>query len=340
MHSLFKKYVRAALEFIDKWYVLHNIHHVHGSRPSTGAAEEFTVVSLVKNVECFLDEFVLYYQMLGARHIYLIDNGSSDNTIEVSKRYDNVTLYSTSLDFSSFESRIRRYFITQFFSLSWVLCVDADEHFDFPCSSKLTMLDFIAYLNEHDYTAVTACMLDMFPREQYEKLPDESFSAVYKYVDISEIRKEAYPTDWYCSRGNKIPEGVISYSGGIRKKITDASNNYLLIKHPLIYVANDVVPFTHPHYSANISVADVTCVLLHYKFVMGFEDRMKQIASDKRTHYDWALENEACIKSISISSDGNIFFSENAIEYQSVEDLSEKGLLFISTRYHHWCCKE
>lgn len=340
MYSRLKKYVRAALEHLDRWYVLRNIHHLVGEKPSSIKQDEYSVVSLIKNVEYFLDEFIQYHQRLGAKHIYLIDNSSSDHTIELSTKYERVTIYTTTLNFSLYESRIRGYFIKKYFPMSWVLCVDADEHFDYPCSNKISMSDFITYLREHSYTAVAACMLDMFPREKYSNLPEGSFSSVYKYVDISEIRKEVYPTDWYCSRGNKVPKGVISYSGGIRKKISNASGDYLLIKHPLIYVTNDLIPFTHPHYSANLSIADVTCVLLHYKFVMGFEKRMEHIATDKESHQDWARENRACVESLSVTSGENIFFSENAMEYQTVEDLSDKGLLFISTGYKNCCCKD
>ena len=325
-----KSAYRDALNYFDEQHVLYNIRHRHGVKPSASNAGEFFVVCLVKNGEEYIREFVDYYINLSAKHIFIIDNNSTDNTIDIAKSHDKVSVYSTKLKFASYESKIRRYFLKHYFKHSWVLCVDVDEHFDFPGRNEISMYEFIGYLNRYKYTAVTACMLDMYSVETQANTSLPGFSDMYPFVSIDTIDKASYPNTW-LTRGNIVPDNVGIYMNGIRKRALKSNHEFLLTKHPLMYISKEIIPFTHPHYCAFAKIADVVCVLLHYKFTAGFLTRAKQISLDPKTHPIWAQENLAYVKYFA----ENKYWSNesNSYRYTSATDLATKKLLYISDLY-------
>ncbi|MGE5469640.1 MAG: glycosyltransferase family 2 protein [Bacteroidota bacterium] len=323
--SLFRK----AIDYIDDRYVLSRIRHVHGKKPWHLPENEFHVVTLVRNGEAYMREFIEYYIRLGARHIFIIDNRSDDRTGEIAREYDCVSVYATSLNFSSHETKIRKCFLQYRFRLSWVLCVDIDEHFDFPGADDISMREFIDYLNTRKFTAVNACMLDMFS-DGAGPATGQPFRLAYPYVNVGAIDKAAYSVDWLV-RGNTVPTGIGIYKNGIRKKALQTDHEFLLVKHPLLYISPEIIPYTHPHYCAHARIADVSCALLHYKFTAGFLERARQIASDPRTHPTWAKENALYVEHFS----RNEYLSEpeSAYRYISATDLADREFLHVSAAY-------
>lgn len=328
-----KKLYHRLAAYLDQQYILHHIRHVHGVTPVPLKNEEFYVFCLVKNGEEYIDEFVRHYQNLGAKQILLIDNLSEDRTIEKAKSYENVTVFTSPLHFAQHECRMRRSFLKHFCKNAWVIAVDIDEHFDFPGRGQVAMQQLIAYLNTHEYTAVTACMLDMFTVDSKCQDTPTEFSVRYPYTDIADIEKSTYPVNW-LTNNNIVPQGIGIYKNGIRKLALQTDHEFLLVKHPLMFVDQSIIPFTHPHYCANARIADITCVLLHYKFTQGFVARAKRIAEDLESHHVWAKENQLYTEYFSHSNLDN--FAEIAYPYLSVDDLVEKQFLYVSQTYFYY----
>jgi len=329
--SYVKQLYHRLADYLDHQYILHQIRHVHGARPRPLTNQEFYVFCLVKNGEEHIDEFVRHYRALGAKQILLIDNQSEDHTVEKAKSYENVTVFSSSLHFALYECRMRRSFLKHYCKNSWVMAVDIDEHFDFPGRGHAGMPQLIAYLNTHGYTAVTACMLDMFTVNNQDQATTTDFSARYPCTDIADIEKAAYPTNW-LTRNNAVPAGICIYKNGIRKVALQTDHEFLLSKHPLMFVDHAIIPFTHPHYCAHARIADITCVLLHYKFTRGFVARTLKIAMASDTHPHWAKENLLYAEYFSRYNLNNL--AKKAYSYHSVDDLSENQFLYVSDRYY------
>lgn len=330
IHKL-KWLYRLTAAFFEKQYVLHNMQIIHGEVPIPITNREFYVFSLVRNAEEHLEEFIHYYLNLGAKKIFIVDNKSDDRTVEIAKTYDFVTVFSTPLSFARYESQIRRWFLKHYCHQAWVIAVDIDEHFDFPRKGEIEMPEFIDYLNSKGFTAVTACMLDMFAiNSRQEDTQGTPFSSKYPFTDIQDIEKDSYPVSW-LTRNNVVPPGIGTYKNGVRKAILKTDHEFLLVKHPLMFINKEIIPFTHPHYCAHAIIADVTCALLHYKFTDGFIARTMKIALDPKTHPHWAKEN--LLYADYFSKNQSCFHSDHAYQYLSVEDLAEKHLLFVSNDF-------
>jgi Glycosyl transferase family 2 len=309
------------------------IRHLSGDRPSRLKPGDLAVVTLVRNGVDYIEEFIEYYKALGIEHIFIIDNDSEDQTIEKATHHNNVTIYSTSLSFSRFENLIRRFFLLKNFRNSWVLCVDIDEFFDYPGRETMSLKDFIGYLTLGRYTAVTACMLDMFSVHSGNEVRGGKFSDVYTHTNIADIQKDNYPNFWF-TRSNIVPNGLYMFNGGLRKQMVGPDRVIGLTKHPLLFIGDGIIPFTDPHFCARARLADVQCVLLHYKFIGNFLERARSIATDPRAHPYWAAENAAYVQHFSGAR--SRLPDSSAYRYISADDLADKSLLFMSENFRRY----
>src|SRR5919107_4960035 len=237
--------------------------------------DELVVVCLVRDGRPYVKSFVEHYRSLGAKHQVFLDNGSTDGTVEALKNYDNTTVLRSKLPFKEYKFLMRQYLIDRFGKQDrWCLCVDIDELFDYPYSDVVGLDSFLSYLSSNSYTAVAAQMLDMFPEEplsgREENLEDEPLKERHRFYDISNISRRSNKRRHY-RHNNTLENGdVVMFSSGIRGP-TFGDNRILLTKHPLVFLDGKVKPL-HPgtHWVANAKIADISCVLLHYKFLDGY----------------------------------------------------------------------
>jgi hypothetical protein len=132
---------------------------------------------------------------MGVKHMFFLDNGSTDGTVEALKGYENVTVLRTTLPYKRYKGSMKQYLIERFGRGRWCLCADIDELFDYPYSDVVGLGSLLRYLNERSYTAVVAQMLDMFPEEPLSNRadnPDEPLKQRHRLYDISNIRWQYY----------------------------------------------------------------------------------------------------------------------------------------------------
>ena len=146
--------------------LLHSsIERLHGPEEVPYAEDELVVVCNVRDGRPYVKSFVEHHLSLGVKHIFFLDNGSTDGTVEALKKYENVTVLRTKLPYKEYMYAMRQYLVERFGRGRWCLCVDIDELFDYPYSDVVGLGSLLRYLNGNSYTAVVAQMLDMFPEE-------------------------------------------------------------------------------------------------------------------------------------------------------------------------------
>ena len=73
------------------------------------------------------------------------------------------------------------------------------------------------------------------------------------------------------SRNNKLEaDNVEWFAGGVRSDVFGFKPH--LTKYPLVFYDGKIIP-DPPHHVNNARIADVTCVLFHYKFLKDFRER-------------------------------------------------------------------
>ena len=82
----------------------------------------------MKNEGRFLKEWLDHYISEGVEHFYLIDNGSTDNTIDIIKEYDNITLFKDTRKYPDYqEAMLNDNLLPVIKESKWSMIVDADE---------------------------------------------------------------------------------------------------------------------------------------------------------------------------------------------------------------------
>jgi hypothetical protein len=259
-----------------------------------------------------------------------LDNASIDSTKEKLKGWENVTLLQTNAPYKKYENTMKRYLAERFSRQRWHLCADIDEHFDYPYSDRLSLRDFIRYLNTNNYTAVAAQMLDRFsdlPLAKWKTMPNEPFEEKFPYYDISAITKTPYVWSPPSNRAIKF------HTGGIRKTVFGTGTN--LTKSPLVFMDGRVKTFIAWHHVQRAHMADISCVLMHYPFVSSFAEKVEDAASSGR--YGAVSTDDYRIYAEKLRREPELKLKlESAQRFVNLERLIENQFLIVSEKYRRW----
>lgn len=311
------------------------IELIHGPRRVRTGRDELIVLCLVRDGVMWIRSFLEHYFALGVAHVVLLDNGSTDGTVERASAYDRVTVLRTDLPFKYFEVGLRRWLTREYGTGRWTLAPDADELWDYPYSDRLPVSSFLGYLDARGYRVVTAHALDMFADVPFSALrssPDDDLKSVYRFYDLTDITttREVY---WITNGQTQSPD-VVSTFGGIRERFF-GTECLCQTRHALVLTDGDTAPYEYDgHFTARGPVADITTVLLHYKFVgTVLEQARTNLAM--RQHHGGSVNYRGIYEVLTRDPDFS-FMTDRARELRSVNELVDAGLLTVSSAYREW----
>jgi hypothetical protein len=302
---------------------------VSGRQPRRNPAQ-LVVVALMRDAEDHVEEFVEHHVRLGAAGIVLLDNDSRDATIDRAAKLDRVTLLRCRLPYRTHSYAYKRFLLERFGEGCWCLLADIDERFDYPASDRLALGDFLRYLNSHGYDAVMAQMLDLFPDGPPASWPQggRELVAASVWYDLGAVRPRPLGR---TARVNRFADERMSlHVGGIRSAAFGATP--LLTKFPLLLRSNGRGPVLESaHLCRGARVADVSGVLLHYKYDGRFLERCRRAVAEGNFFansgayrlYLRALESRPDL----------VLRTETARRYSGPDALVSAGLLVASPAY-------
>jgi Glycosyl transferase family 2 len=326
-----KRRSRQLMEFGIRRYLLPlRIRHVHGPEEISYGPNDLLVISVVRNGAVYIRSFMEHYLSLGVKHFVFLDNGSTDGTLEKLKTFDNATLVETKAPYRKYENTMKRYLAERFSRGRWHLCADIDEYFNYPCADRLSLRDFLRYLNHNNYTAVATQMLDRFsdlPFSQWQTGPDYPLAVKFPYYDISAISKTEYLWSPPSNRAIKF------HSGGIRKMVFGTDTN--LTKSPLVFMDGRVKTFVAWHHVQRARMADISCVFMHYPFVSSFSEKVEDAARTGRYGAVSTDDYRTYAEKLRRTPDFT-FMSDSAQRFTGIERLIENAFLIVSEKYERW----
>ena len=90
-------------------FVSMKVAHLYGPKKLRLAANEAIVTCVVRNGEFYIEQFIKHYTDMGFRHIFFLDNGSSDQTVAIARRYRNVSVYESTLPIDEYQLFLKRH---------------------------------------------------------------------------------------------------------------------------------------------------------------------------------------------------------------------------------------
>jgi hypothetical protein len=317
--------------------LLRRIEYRSGPRHFAYDEDECAVVCLVRNGKDHLPSFLQHYREMGVRRFVFLDNLSDDGTGDWLSTQPDVTLYVSDLPHKHYECEMRRALVELHCQGRFCLSVDADELFDYPGSSQQSLGQLLRYLKRCGATAMAGYMLDMFDTvNAFQSRDHLDLKRAYPYYDVSGVKRSPYFTEHsspYCGHNTLGDATIESLSGGVRRRIFGGpSSEYLLTKHPLIFVDGTLEPVTHPHYSDRALLADATCVLYHYKFTPSFQRHVEE--SCRNARYTPFAQRQYDLYRRGIGRERALRIDAPLAERLSgPEQLLERGFLWASDRY-------
>ena len=323
-------------ERVQQWILRHSLEHLHGPKEVDYGVDEFVVLVQLYNGEPYVKPLLEHYFSLGAKHVFFLDNGSTDGCVEILKDYDNVSVFRTGRPYKTYNVAIKRHLIERFGRGRWTLSVDQDELFDYPFSDVVSLKALLRYLSENSYTAVVAYMLDMFPERLFEDdssvrdLSLKELKRTNRFYDISEVTRADYHD--VGEIGNVLSnEDVGVLRGGVRERLFGVRP--MLTKHPLVFYDEKLKPMDlSDHWAGNAHVADFTGILMHYKLTNSLYGVVRQEIRDRR-QLDLQKDRYGEYFKVLDKSPSLLLKSDSSKELGGVNDLVGTPFATVSRQY-------
>ena len=314
-----------------------SVTRISGPKTVPLSRRDAVVTCVVKNGEFYIKSFIEHYSRLGFRHIFFMDNGSNDETVSIAQRYANVSICQSTLPIDTYQPLFKKYLAQSSAQGGWCLDADIDELFDYPSSDVISLGDFLEYLNRRQYTAVLTQLLDMFsdcPLSSSTVHQSERLSDAYGYYDISDVTKTPYRiAELGATYGSKNrvsnPETAL-YFGGIRKTLY--GNNCLLTKHSLFRPEKQLELFPHVHFVDGAGLADVSCVMMHYKLT----NKVREVTLQNKDGFVGISKTYEQFIDFLTNNPGYQIKQHTAVKFKSVGHLVNSGFLFVSDEYREY----
>ena len=322
------RFVRAP---VRRHLVERSVRHIHGPANIKCDRDEFVALSVMRNARLHVDDFIEHHLELGATQIIILDNGSTDGSLELASRYRGVTLLQCLLPFKYFKFEFRRYLFRHFADHGWALFLDIDERFCHLFPTQIDMFGFLEYLNRYNYNAVMGQMLDLFPPGPISRWPIEGKELVSQscWYDLQCLKRTKPRTRQ--SRPLKGPP-LFAMSGGIRATGFDMENPPSLTKYPLLLNDGTVKPSESScHHIRGGRLADSTCLLKHYKFHREFKVQCENIVEAK-SYFKDSLEYRQYLKALD-ADEGLTLKTVHSQRLSHVNQLLENQFLVASEQF-------
>jgi hypothetical protein len=240
---------------------------------------------------------------------------------------DRVSVFACDLPYGGHKYAMKRWLVRRFAQGGWGLCVDSDEHFDYPSSSRLPLRSFLGYLNAHQRDAVRALMVDMFPRGSLRSSWEagERWRDSHRYYELDSMIRREFPVEGMPS--------IRIFGRGVRGRL--GVERLCLTKFPLVRPGGGVRFLEDDaHLVSHAAEADVSGLLLHYKFAPCFPARIADAVTRKQYHQG---SSEYVVYDGQLRADPELcLFTASARRYDSVDDLAGSEHLAVSDAYRAW----
>ena len=266
------------------------------------------IICVIKNEADKLENFFLHYKSLGEFNYIFIDNGSTDDSINILKK-NNVKIYRC---IEKFSTNRKVSWINKIYSTLpdgiWTILLDADELLTYIGYENRKINEILKIFEKRNINTAGAVMIDMFSKEPVDKL-----NYMDKYIYFENLFHEE--KSFYFK----------SIYGGIREREFKFGNNrmFLIKKHPVVRKTSNSM-LIHCHYiypfKRNFE-SEVYFGLLHYKLFDSEIEKYRRIAKEQ-SYGNNSIEYKRYLKIFNEKSYADIFKSDkNTVCYEGSASL-------------------
>lgn len=303
-------------DYADRWKIIEGFTQSNIVKLKKGGkvenGDDPILISVVYNELERLEIFLNHYRKQGIKKFAILDNGSTDGTVQYLRRQRDVELFQTR---DKFETRVKMGWINRLISYYgtdyWYLVVDADELLVWQGVETDCMARVVSILESKNMMRARALMVDMYPKILMWNSGD-SFKEIFdqcKYFDCNTFY-------------HKDVEEVYLLYGGARGRMLGM--DVWLTKYPLFQLKEkEILSNPHSIYPYDNTKHPCYFALLHYKFLTG-EDKQKMRKYARKGQYaGGSREYKEYVRKLRENEENFNFYYDESVEYTSSRSLSE-----------------
>lgn len=274
-----------------------------------------------------LPDFLRHYRGLGLEKFIVIDNGSTDGTVECLLDQPDVDLFSCAGPFQA--SRFGTYWCTGLLrsmgTSGWVLQADVDEHLVYDGCERHGLDSLVTQLEMAGRRSLPAMMLDMYPPGPIDgasPAPGQRMIDVCPLFDGEGYRVTGDAARWEVPRNPR-------YLGGPRERLFSTGSDRFyceLAKTPLVRWDADVIYMSnHTVYPYELNFGGPAGCLLHFKLLGDLRDRARDAVA-RGNHYAGSIEYRRYLSRLDEDPGVSAVF-EGSRGYRDSASLVEAGMM-------------
>jgi len=283
-------------------------HKIEVIKPVSFVADAPILICLQKNDLVRIKAFVEHHRSIGIGQFVIIDNGSTDGSLEWLVEQQDVFVLQVMHPYSSANrdawiNRVMAYFGDN----RWYLVLDSDELLAYDDMEHHDIGQLIAHMERKGITRCRAMMLDMYAADGYFESGERSdFLRQCVYFDADTYTTA--PWDYH-----------VALSGGPRRRLfgTEAT----LTKYPLFRLADGELLYQAHAMFPLAKNLNTPChlVIRHYKFLPGDKQKFERIAREGK-YYGGSIEYKNYVKAMA-NGDVLHFVDVASVKYEDSASL-------------------
>jgi glycosyltransferase involved in cell wall biosynthesis len=295
-------------------------------RPIPDGIGEIRAFLVVRNEALRLPDNLRHHRALGISRFFVVDNGSTDDTLDFLLAQPDVHLFSTQESFaaSGFGISWINGLLDAYGDGHWTLTVDADELLIYPGFESVALPKVCAHLDHLQAQGMFCMLLDMYaeaPLKDVGYRAGDSLIAACPWFD---------PAPYRTIEAAAFPH--VQIYGGVRERIfqftaSAAPNSPTLSKVPLVRWQAGMRFLLCTHSLTPIRLAQMTGLLLHFKFLGDFHNRAMTEAA-RGEHFAGAIEYKVYVELLA-RDPALTLRDRNSVSLQGSRQLVELGMMAI-----------
>jgi hypothetical protein len=340
--------------------------------PPAHDAHEVRLYATIRNEITRLPYFLDYYRKLGVDRFLFVDNNSDDGTTDYLLQQHDCHVWHTTDSYRAAKYGVtwQNHILDMYGVGHWCVVVDADELLIYPSCETVNIRRFCDYLDQSGAEGLYTFMLDMYhgsdmaaavcepgkPFMDICPMFDRDYHFVSRsFLDLLKLPNRPppfpeteviggprgrlfYPEQNTPRQWPRLKARLMGRALKLLAKVGLVSEDHvphmasILFKVPLVKWAKGMVYFSSTHIMTPIKLADVTGVLLHFKFFADFHDRA--VIEAARGEHDGGGRQYRRYASIMDANAGKASLRyEGSVEYKSSNDVMHNGLMHGSQTY-------
>lgn len=291
-----------------------SLHYLEAAGSSLGVADPSEVVlfTRARDEAERLPTFLQHYRRLGVDRFVVIDHESADDTSEILRSQNDVTVINATGGFraSGAGGRWVNHLVDVTAPNNWILFVDVDEHLVFANDEPLQQT--IRSMETSGADFCPAITLDLFPAT-VEELP-----LIPKMDGQGRLTPRYFFDDTYERLGS-LDAPYVDIIGGVRRRLTVMDAHPYLIKTPLQHSGRGGRQLNNSHLCRPGRPAKRTAALLHFKWA--------GVSSANRSHFAY----QEVRQQRGLANGKAALLGPDSVTFSGIEQLEHRGLLSMTS---------